>query len=291
MKAYLDIVEKILEKGVLCENRTGVDALVYPGRFLFEHDMAGGFPFLTTKKMFLRRATVELEFFIKGITDKKWLQDRKNRFWNEWASPSKVPYGHDEETKQRMMEERDLGPIYGFQWRHFGAEYRGYDVDYAGEGKDQLAGIVETVKKNPNDRGMIVNAWNANDLEKMALRPCHYGFQIDVIAGRLNLGWDQRSVDTMLGLPYNIAVYGLLLELLARESGFEPGILSGYLFNTHIYVNHVDGAKEQLKRDPKPLPSLEIENFTSVFDFDWEKSGVKLKDYNPHPSIKFEIAV
>ncbi len=290
MKAYIDIVKKILDEGEWRQNRTGIKTLVIPG-VIFEHDMSKGFPLLTTKKMPFKCIASELEFFIKGITDKKWLQDRKNRIWNEWANPEKAPYGHDEESKKRMAEERDLGPVYGFQWRHFGAEYDNYDSDYSGKGVDQLKFVVDMLKNDPNDRRMIVSAWNPTAKHKMALPPCHYAFQVIVVGNKLNLMWNQRSVDTMLGLPFNIASYALLLHLLAKEAGMEEGKLIGFLGDTHIYENHIEGAKEQISRDPDQhnLANIKTENFKSIFE--WEHEDTKVEDYESHPRISFDIAV
>jgi thymidylate synthase len=289
MRQYLDIVKTILEKGELKHNRTGIDTIAVAGT-MFEHDMSQGFPLLTTKKMPFKIIATELEFFIKGITDKKWLQERGNHIWDEWASPKKVPYGNDEETKKKMAEERDLGPIYGFQWRRFNTDYKGYDENYS-EGVDQLKRVVDTLKTNPNDRRMIVSAWNPCKIGEMALPPCHYSFQVTVINGKLNLLWNQRSVDTMLGLPFNIASYAILLHLLAKESGLKEGKLVGFLADTHIYVNHTDGAKEQISRDTNlyPLPKIETENFTSIFN--WRAEDTKLINYQSHPKISFEVAV
>lgn len=290
MQAYLDIVRLILEKGEQKSNRTGMDALTIAG-VMFEHDMAKGFPLLTTKKMPFKNVAIELEFFIKGITDKQWLQERNNHIWDEWANPQKAPYGHTSEAKEKMKNERDLGAIYGFQWRHFNAAYINSDTDYSSQGVDQLKAVVETLKKNPDDRRMIVSAWNPSMLSQMALPPCHYAFQVTVINGRLNLLWNQRSIDTMLGLPFNIASYGLLLHLLAKEAGLAEGRLVGFLADTHIYLNHLEGAKEQLSRDPNlyPLPRIETQNFTSIFD--WTASETQLLNYQSHPKIAFEIAV
>lgn len=288
MKAYLDIVRRILDEGERKENRTGMDAITIAGA-MFEHDMANGFPLLTTKKVPFRLVASELEFFIKGLSDKTWLQERNNHIWDEWANPKKAPYGHDEEAKKRMLEERDLGSVYGFQWRHWNAPYENYDSDYTGKGIDQLKTVVERLKSNPNDRRMIVMAWNPEALPFQALPPCHYGFQVTVVNGKLNLLWNQRSVDTMLGLPFNIASYALLLHLLAKEAGLQEGRLVGFLADVHIYVNHVDGAKEQIAREPKALPKIVTEPFTSIFDWKYEDS--KIEGYDPAPTIKFDIAV
>jgi thymidylate synthase len=288
MRAYLDIVNRVLSGGVRKQNRTGVDAITVAGA-MFEHDMSEGFPLMTTKKMPFWLVASELEFFIKGITDKEWLREKNNHIWDEWCSPDIVPYGNDAETKKKMMAEQDLGPIYGWQWRHFGASYRGWDKAADGNGIDQLKAIVETLKKDPDNRRMIVAAWNPLDLGRMALPPCHYSFQITVINGKLNLLWNQRSVDVALGLPFNIASYGILLHLLAKEAGLAEGKLIGFLGDTHIYVNHLDAIKGQLERTPKKLPVIRTDNFSSVFE--WNYADSVIEAYDPYPAIKFEIAV
>lgn len=290
MKVYLDIVKKVMDNGVKVDTRTGVKAYTIAGA-IFEHDMSKGFPLLTTKKVPFRLISSELEFFIKGITDKKWMQDNNNHIWDEWAKPQLAPYGHDEKSKKKMLEERDLGPIYGFQWRHFNAPYESYDTDYTGKGIDQLKKIIDTLKTNPRDRRMIVSAWNPQQFGEMALPPCHYSYQVTVIDGKLNLLWNQRSVDTMLGLPFNIASYALLLHLLAKEAGLEEGKLVGFLADVHIYENHMDGAKEQLSRDPNkyPLATIETENWKSIFD--WKYQDTKVLNYQSYDRIPFEIAI
>lgn len=290
MKHYLDIVIKIFEEGEKKKDRTGVGTLSVAG-VIFQHNMADGFPLLTTKKIPYRLVASELEFFIKGITDKKWLQDRDNHIWDEWCSPQKVPYGHDEETKKKMMAERDLGTIYGWEWRHFGAEYRGYDADYSGQGVDQLKRLVDDLKNKPWSRQMLVLAWNPVDIDKVVPPYCHYAFQVTVTNNKLNLFWSQRSVDVALGLPFNIASYATLLHLLAKETGYEQGILTGFLADTHIYSNHISGLKEQLERDPEkyPLPRIKTENFSSIFE--WKYQDTELVNYQSYPPIKFEIAV
>ncbi len=290
MKQYHALIQKILDEGVTKEDRTGTGTISIPGA-MFEHDMKDGFPLLTTKKVPFRLVASELEFFIKGITDKQWLLDNNNHIWEEWANPEKAPYGHSEESKKRMLEERDLGPIYGFQWRHYNAEYKNFDTDYSGQGVDQLAKLVETLKTNPADRRMIVSAWNPSMMSQMALPPCHYGFQVVVSGGKVNLLWNQRSVDTALGLPFNIASYALLLHLLAKESNYVEGKLVGFLGDTHIYLNHVEGLQELLSRDTEKyaLPKIKTDEFTSIFD--WEYSDTELVGYESYPGIKFEIAV
>jgi len=290
MKNYLEIVDNVLKEGILKNDRTGTGAYTIAGA-IFEHEMSDGFPLLTTKKMPYKVIASELEFFIKGVTDKHWLQERNNHIWDEWANPQKAPYGHDEASKKRMLEERDLGPVYGFQWRHFGAPYYNYNTDYTGQGVDQLKYVVDTLKTNPTDRRMIVSAWNPTAKDQMALPPCHYSFQITVIGNKLNLLWNQRSVDVMLGLPFNIASYATLLHLFAKETKIEAGRLVGFLGDVHIYANHLAGAKEQLTRDPNkyPLPKLITEQFTSIWN--WQYTDSKVVGYESYPRISFEIAV
>jgi thymidylate synthase len=300
LKAYLDIVRRVLDSGERKANRTGVDAITIAGA-MFEHDMASGFPLLTTKRVPFGVVKTELEFFIRGLTDKRWLQERGCHIWDEWCNPEQVPYGTDEATKARMHEEPDLGPVYGFQWRHFGAEYiSDIPLGFCGDGGvDQLAKLVYTLKTNPGDRRMIVSAWNPKDLGKQALPPCHWGFQVTVVNGRLNLLWNQRSVDTMLGLPFNIASYGLLLHLLAKDAGLVEGKLIGFLADTHVYVNHVEGAREQLAREPRTLPTISTPHddevpggYTGNFSvFDWTREMSNVLGYEPHPKIEFPIAV
>lgn len=288
MKSYLDIVRHVLAYGTRKSNRTSIDALTVAG-LMFEHDLANGFPLLTTKRVPFKLVASELEFFIKGITDKNWLQERNNHIWDEWAYPQKAPYGHSPEAKQRMLEERDLGPIYGFQWRHFGATYTSFDQEYVNQGCDQLKQVVQTLKTDPSSRRMLVSAWNPLALDEMALPPCHYAFQLTVIDGKLNLLWNQRSVDIMLGLPFNIASYSLLLHLLAKEAGLKEGKVIGFLADAHIYINHLEGANEQIQRTPTPLPRIVTEPFTSIFE--WKAQDTTVIDYVSQPTIKFEIAV
>jgi len=295
MKAYLDIVKKVLDEGIRSKNRTGIDTIAIHGA-MFKHDMKNGFPILTTKKVPYRLVASELEFFIKGITDKQWLQERNNHIWDEWCTPLKIPYANDEVTKEKMLKRRDLGTIYGWEWRHFGAEYKDYRTDYANQGIDQLKNVVESLKikdleSNSVSRRMLVLAWNPLDIDKAVPPYCHYAFQVTVIGNKLNLSWNQRSVDVALGLPFNIASYATMLHLLAKESGYEEGTLTGFLAHTHIYTNHIKGLKEQLNRDPNkyPLPKVETKNFTSIFD--WEYTDTELINYQSYPTIKFDIAV
>ncbi|MCK9440296.1 MAG: thymidylate synthase [Methanothrix sp.] len=278
MKNYLEILERILKEGEFKPNRTGIRTKSISGAML-EHDMSKGFPLLTTKHVSLKMIATELEFFIKGLNSKKWLQDRKCHIWDEWCNPKKVPYGNDEETKKKMAQEDDLGRIYGVQWRDF-------------NGVDQLANILNKIKTNPDDRRMIVSAWNPAELNQMALPPCHLLFQIVCTGENLetvNLNWYQRSCDYCLGIPFNIASYSLLLQLIALEANKKPGRVCGMLGDVHIYENHIETAKIQLEREPMSLPTLEIPNFNGVLN--WTSDNFIVHDYKNHGKLKYEIAV
>ena len=281
MKAYLDYLQYVLSNGVRTKNRTGIDTIACSG-YMLVHDMKDGFPLLTTKKMGIRNIASELEMFIKGITSKKFLQDRKNHIWDEWCNPKKVPYGNDEETKAKMTAEDDLGPIYGAQWVNFNGD---------SEKGNQLKNVIETIKKDPTSRRLIVSAWNPLQLDQMALPPCHLGFELLCYPeqGTMDLIWAQRSVDSGLGLPYDLASYALLLTLICKETGYRPGKIFGMLGNCHIYLNQLDAIKEQLTRTPHKLPTIEITNFTSIWNFYYK--DVKLIGYNSEPRLDMPIAV
>lgn len=281
MRAYLDYLQYVLSNGVRTKNRTGIDTIACSG-YMLVHDMKDGFPLLTTKKMGIRNIASELEMFIKGITSKKFLQDRKNHIWDEWCNPKKVPYGNDEETKAKMAAEDDLGPIYGAQWVNFNGD---------SEKGNQLKNVIETIKKDPTSRRLIVSAWNPLQLDQMALPPCHLGFELLCYPeqGTMDLIWAQRSVDSGLGLPYDLASYALLLTLICKETGYRPGKIFGMLGNCHIYLNQLDAIKEQLTRTPHKLPTIEIPNFTSIWNFYYK--DVKLIGYNSEPRLDMPIAV
>lgn len=318
MKQYLQLLDDILTKGKMKPTRTGVKAVSLTG-YMLEFDMSEDkFPLLTTKKMSLKNVAVELLGFCKGVTDKRWFQERGCHIWDEWCSPSMVPYGTDEETKRKMKEETELGPIYGAQWRNFNRA----DVD-------QLRNAVQTMRKDPYNRRVIVMAWNPVQNHLMALPPCHIGFQLLSDGERLDLIWWQRSCDTPLGIPYNIASYGLLLRILAVSIGLKPGKLVGMLSDVHIYENQIDGVKEQLTREPRPCPImshedlrksaleqtkksirdelvhntstevdkplsfLEEQDLLASWCVRWEPDTVcqLLRGYDPHPAIRFPIAV
>lgn len=313
MKAYLDILDNIYRKcGDIRHNRTGIPDIGLGHGATFEHDMEMGFPLITTKKMGLKNIATELEFFLHGITDKKWLQDRKCNIWNEWANPVKVKVQYDMHLPTTslsptdllhsiMDKERDLGPIYGFQWRHFGGEYQWNperieknptdNFNPQNPGIDQVANAIDKLKNNPNDRRIIVSAWNPTDFPYMALPPCHMMHQLIVRNGKLNLIWTQRSCDMFLGIPYNIASYALLLLLYAKEAGLKPGILKGELHDAHIYTNHLSQVALQLQRKPLPLPTVEIPDNNWNGMLNWHADGgFKLHNYVCHERLRGEVA-
>lgn len=281
---YMRAIQKVMDEGKMKDNRTGTRTRSISG-YMFEYDMDRGFPLLTTKKMAWKTIRVELEGFIKGITDKQWYKDRGCNIWNEWCNPEKVPYGHDEETQAAMAAENDLGPVYGYQWRHWNAPYGWKDLH---KGIDQLEWAVNQIKTNPNNRRIIVNAWNPEQLKSMALVPCHYSYQLLCNDDTLDLLWNQRSCDLFLGIPFNIASYALLLSLIARECGKKPGKLIGFWGDLHIYENHYKQIFEQQTRMPFHSPTLLLNN-SSIFDFTWDDAI--LDGYECHGPLKAEVAV
>ncbi|MBO8425371.1 MAG: thymidylate synthase [Proteobacteria bacterium] len=317
MKAYLDILENIMTNGHdVRMNRTGIPDIGLSAGAVFEHDMSTGFPLITTKKMGLKNIATELEFFLRGITDKKWLQDRNCHIWDEWANPIKVEQEYNiatnklpkltdtEKTQIRnsiMDKERDLGPIYGFQWRHFGGEYQWNQKRIDAKptdnfnpqtpGIDQVQNAIDKLKNNPNDRRILVSAWNPVAIPQMALPPCHVMHQLVVRDSKLSLIWTQRSCDMFLGVPYNIASYALLLLLYAKEAGMEPGTLKGELHDAHIYQNHIPQVREQLSREPYPLPTVEIPNENWRGMLNWSaQDGFILKNYVYHAKLRGDVA-
>lgn len=277
-KQYHKLLEQILDYGSYKPNRTGIGAYTLP-HHMIQHDMSKGFPLMTTKKMGIKSIAAELEFFIKGLTDKKWLKDRKCNIWNEWCNPKIIPGNlTEDERKKFQLKATDLGPVYGYQWRNFNSQ------DY-----DQLKSIITTLKENKNDRRMVCSAWNPNQINEQALPPCHVLWHVTVIDNKLHLCWFQRSCDVFLGIPYNIASYAILLKLIAKETGLEEGILTGFLSDVHVYENHVDQARMQLDREILKAPTLNIPDFTNIFD--WKYTDLELTKYKFHPAIKAKVAV
>ncbi len=271
MRQYLDLVEYIFKNGEKKEDRTGTGTISVFG-YQAKYDLRKGFPLLTTKKVLFDAVVHELLWFLRGSTN---INDGLKEFtpiWNAWAD-----------------ENGELGPIYGYQWRHWEKfvcddQTKGYRREFI----DQIQMVIDLIKNNPSSRRIIVSAWNVADIDRMALPPCHAFFQFNVINGRLDCQLYQRSADVALGVPFNIASYALLLAIIAQECGLAPGVFVHTLGDAHIYLNHVDGLMEQLERTPKPLPQLQIAK-KSISDITFE--DIKIVNYSHDAFIKFPIAV
>lgn len=265
MQQYLDLLQHILNDGATKHDRTGTGT-----KSVFGHQMRfnleNGFPLLTTKKLHLKSIIYELLWFLKGDTNVKYLQENGVRIWNEWADP----------------ETGDLGHIYGYQWRSW--------PDYDGGFIDQISEAVEAIRHNPDSRRIIVSSWNVADLGRMNLPPCHLLFQFYVADGKLSLQLYQRSADTFLGVPFNIASYALLLMMTAQVTGLKPGEFVHTTGDTHIYLNHLEQVKLQLQRTPRPLPTMRLNpDVKSLFDFTYD--DFQLENYNPWPHIAGKVSV
>lgn len=264
MKQYLDLCKRVMEEGTLKQDRTGTGT-----RSVFGHQMRfnleDGFPLLTTKKLHLKSIIYELLWFLQGDTNVKYLQEHGVRIWNEWAD-----------------ENGELGPVYGHQWRSW--------PDYNGGTIDQIKMVVDQIKNNPDSRRMIVSAWNVAEVNKMALPPCHSLFQFYVADGRLSLQLYQRSADIFLGVPFNIASYALLLQMMAQVTGLKAGEFIHTLGDAHIYTNHFEQVQLQLTREPRPLPKMVINpEVKDIFGFQYE--DFQLEGYDPHPHIAGQVSV
>lgn len=264
MKQYLDLLDEVLREGTVKEDRTGTGTLSVFGRQL-RFDLDQGFPLLTTKQLHLKSIIYELLWFLSGDTNVRYLQEHGVRIWNEWAD-----------------DRGDLGHVYGYQWRSW--------PDYDGGSIDQIATIVDDIRRTPDSRRLIVSAWNVADLPRMNLPPCHLLFQFYVADGRLSLQLYQRSADLFLGVPFNIASYALLLQITAQVTGLRPGDFILTLGDAHIYRNHLDQVRLQLSRTPRPLPRMELNPARSSL-FDFRYADFRLVGYDPHPHIAGLVSV
>lgn len=265
MRQYLDLLDRILTEGVQKGDRTGTGTLSVFGHQM-RFNMADGFPLLTTKKLHLKSIIHELLWFLAGDTNVKYLQENGVRIWNEWADPVTG----------------ELGPVYGHQWRSW--------PDYQGGTIDQISQVVDQIKHNPNSRRMMVSAWNPGEVDQMALPPCHCLFQFYVADGKLSLQLYQRSADTFLGVPFNIASYALLLQMMAQVCGLECGEFVHTTGDTHLYLDHLEQARLQLTREPRQLPRMIINpDVKDIFSFKYE--DFQLEGYDPHPHIKATVSV
>ena len=264
MKQYLELLRHILDEGHKKSDRTGTGTISTFG-YQMRFDLSEGFPILTTKKVHLKSVIYELLWFLAGDTNVKYLQDHGVRIWNEWADP-----------------DGNLGHIYGFQWRSW--------PDYDGGFIDQISEAIHTIKTNPDSRRIIVSSWNVADLDNMNLPPCHSLFQFYVNDGKLSLQLYQRSADSFLGVPFNIASYALLTMMVAQVCGLQPGEFIHTLGDAHIYLNHLDQVRTQLEREPRKLPVMKINpEVTDIFKFRYE--DFTLEDYDPWPAIKGEVSI
>ena len=263
MQPYLDLMTRILDEGTPRDDRTGTGTIGVFGHQM-RFDLAVGFPVLTTKRLHLRSIIGELLWFLRGDTNVRWLQERGITIWDEWAD-----------------EDGDLGPVYGYQWRSWPTP--------DGRHIDQIAQVVEAIRADPFSRRHLVSAWNVADVDQMALPPCHALFQFHVADGRLSCQLYQRSADVFLGVPFNIASYALLTHLVAQQTGLGVGDFVHTLGDAHLYRNHIDQAREQLPREPLPLPTLRLTPRASLDAYDI--GDIELVGYHAHPSIKAPIAV
>ncbi len=264
MQQYTDLLKHVLENGTKKEDRTGTGTTSVFG-YQMRFDLADGFPVITTKKLHLKSIIHELLWFLQGSTNVKYLQENGVRIWNEWAD-----------------EDGELGPIYGYQWRSW--------PDYKGGNIDQITQVIESIKNNPNSRRHIVSAWNVGAIDDMNLPPCHILFQFYVADGKLSCQLYQRSADIFLGVPFNIASYALLLQMIAQVTGLEPGTFVHTLGDAHIYLNHIEQSKLQISRTPYKLPTMKINpDVKNIFDFKYE--DFELVGYEAHPHIKGAISV
>jgi thymidylate synthase len=280
MRAYLDLIQRILDEGNDRSDRTGTGT-----RGIFGHqmrfDLAKGFPLLTTKKTHLRSIIIELIWFLRGDTHNKFLQDRRVRIWNDWATA--------EQTARFGRREGDLGPIYGHQWRNYGATERA-DGSFESDGVDQISEAVDLIRNNPTSRRILVTGWNPSEANRVALPPCHTLFQFYVAGDRLSCQLYQRSADVFLGVPFNIASYSLLTLMMAQVCGLKPGEFIHTFGDVHLYNNHVEQARLQLSRELRPLPTMELDpSVTDIFEFRYPH--LKLVGYDPHPHIPAEVSV
>ncbi|XP_048269195.1 thymidylate synthase isoform X1 [Bombus terrestris] len=282
---YLNLIKKIIKEGTRKDDRTGVGTLSIFGTQMRFNLRDNVFPLLTTKRVFWRGVVEELLWFIRGSTNAKELSQKDVHIWDANSSREFL-----DSCGFTNRKEGDLGPVYGFQWRHYGAKYQNMDTDYSGQGIDQLKQIIDKIQHSPNDRRIIMSAWNPGDISEMALPPCHCLVQFYVNNGELSCQLYQRSADMGLGVPFNIASYSLLTYMLAHISNLKPGEFIHTMGDCHVYLNHISALEEQTKRVPKPFPYLKIvRNVENIEDF--TADDIELIGYNPHTKLSMPMAV
>ncbi|XP_057374939.1 thymidylate synthase-like isoform X1 [Daphnia carinata] len=282
---YLHLIRNLIQNGNVKGDRTGTGTRSIFGAQMRFSLRNGKFPLLTTKRVFWRGLMEELLWFVRGSTNAKELQEKDIRIWDGNSSREYL-----DSIGLKDREEGDLGPIYGFQWRHFGAKYDNMHSDYSGQGVDQLKNLIHTIRTNPEDRRMILTAWNPSALREMALPPCHCLAQFYVANGELSCQMYQRSADMGLGVPFNIASYSLLTYMIAHVTGLKPGEFIHTLGDAHVYSNHISALEKQLEREPRPFPTLKIARQVSDID-DFKAEDFVLEGYDPHPKIPMDMAV
>lgn len=282
---YLQLIKNIIENGDRRDDRTGVGTLSIFGAQMRFNLRDNIFPLLTTKRVFWRGVAEELLWFIRGCTDVKVLQEKGIKIWDGNSTREFL-----DKSGFKEREEGDLGPVYGFQWRHFGAAYKTCKDDYTGQGIDQLNEVIKRIQENPNDRRIIMSAWNPTDIPIMALPPCHCLVQFHVSNGHLSCQMYQRSADMGLGVPFNIASYALLTCMIAHVTNLKPGDFVHTLGDAHVYSNHVEPLREQLQRLPRRFPTLKFKRQVEKIE-DFTFDDFLIEDYNPHPKISMEMAV
>lgn len=286
---YLSLINNVLTNGTERITRSGAGTISVHGQMI-KHDLSQGFPLTTLRSIPFRLISSELEWTLMGKTDKKSINEFDNHIWDKFCNPKYVKdFKNNQETYDLMFKENDLGPIYGFQWRNFGAEYVGPYADYTGQGFDQIQNLMNMLNKNSYSKRLIITNWNPKDVPEMAVPSCPCMIQLIRHGNKLNLSFFQRSVDCMVGLPFDFAFHALLLHLFSLQTNLVAGSVVGFFNNVEIFNQHIDGAKEVTKRLPKKLGILDTKSFTDVLS--WKSTDTQLLNYYPNSSMKFEVNI
>jgi len=286
---YLNLIKNVLNEGTERITRSGAGTISVHGQMI-KHDLSQGFPLTTLRSIPFRLVSSELEWTLKGKTDKKSINEFDNHIWDKFCNPKYVKdFKNNQETYDLMFKENDLGPIYGFQWRHFGAEYVGPSVDYVDQGFDQIQNLIEMLNKNSYSKRLIVTNWNPKDVPEMAVPSCPCMIQLIRHGNKLNLSFFQRSVDCIVGLPFDFAFHALFLHLFCLQTDLEIGSIVGFFNNVEIFNQHIDGAKKIIERLPTKLGVLDTKNFSDILS--WKFTDTQLLNYNPNSPMKFEVNV